>query len=196
MLAVRHAGTVNANANDMRVLPDKMPRPRLLYSLEPDPLENTAPDDKSESDTRRKGAGKRRWIFTGMLAAVFVFLIAGFFGSRPGSHAPAVLRKLIEAGTRSLSASPHSSATPDPVIVRFQPEMIHVSAIALGHPRLAVINDKPVSEGDVIIVHSPTHSVAVTLRVVKIADGRIELSDGSHVFTAHLTLPSAGLSGR
>ena len=174
----------------MRVLPDKMARPRLLYSLEPDIPESDAPAQKSES---RTPSGRSRWIFMGVL---FVFSVAALVLSRTSDHEPTVLRKLINAGTHRLSASPHSTAMPDPVIVQFQPEMIHVSAIALGHPRLAVINDKPVSEGDVIIVHAPTHSVAVTLRVVKIADGRIELSDGSHVFTAHLTLPSAGLKGR
>jgi hypothetical protein len=63
-----------------------------------------------------------------------------------------------------------------------------VTAIALGHPRLAVINNKPVTEGDTIVVHAPTRSVALTLRVVKISDGRIDFSDGTQVFSAQLTV--------
>jgi hypothetical protein len=65
-----------------------------------------------------------------------------------------------------------------------------VSAIALGHPRLAVINGRSVAEGDSITVHTPSHAVAVTLRVVKIADGRISLTDGTQVITTRLTVPA------
>jgi hypothetical protein len=69
-----------------------------------------------------------------------------------------------------------------------------VTSIALGHPRLAVINGKQVTEGDLITVHTPTRSIAVTLRVLEISDRQVKLSDGTQVITAHLS--KSGDSGR
>ena len=68
--------------------------------------------------------------------------------------------------------------------------MVRVSAIALGHPRLAVINGKTVTEGESVILQAPNSSLALILRVNRIGDGAIELSDGKQLFSAQLTIPS------
>ena len=68
--------------------------------------------------------------------------------------------------------------------------MVRVSAIALGHPRLAVINGKTIAEGDRVTLQAPNAAVALILRVVKIGDGSIDLSDGTKLFSAQLTIPS------
>jgi hypothetical protein len=39
-------------------------------------------------------------------------------------------------------------------------------------------------------LQSPNSSVALVLRVVKIGDGSIDLSDGKQMFSAQLTIPS------
>jgi hypothetical protein len=129
----------------------------------------------------------------GILAGVLLISIAGWIFSRHNfvDREAAAVRKLMHATTHSVSASPHSTVTPAaPIIVQISSDSLRVSAIALGHPRLAVINGKQVAEGDTVILHVPMRSVAITLRVVKIADGRLDLSDGMHVFTARLTVPS------
>lgn len=61
----------------MRVIWNKMPRPRLLNSVVPYIPESTEPDENSESRFRHKGAGilsgSSRWLFVGILAGAFVF---------------------------------------------------------------------------------------------------------------------------
>jgi hypothetical protein len=75
-------------------------------------------------------------------------------------------------------------------VIQLSADMVRVSAIALGHPRLAVINGKTVTEGDSVPLQAPNSSVALILRVVKIGDGSIDLSDGKQMFSAQLTIPS------
>ena len=168
-----------------------MPEERLLSSMDAEESEQT--EEGSESPFVLKGAGvfsgNGRWIYIGLFAGAFLFSVIGFiFVRHVKDDERSPFPMFVKAGTRSLAASPDSVATPAPVIVQLSADMVRVTAIALGHPRLAVINNKPVAEGDTIVVHAPTRSVALTLRVVKISDGRIDFSDGTQVFTAQLTL--------
>jgi hypothetical protein len=100
------------------------------------------------------------------------------------------MRRLIPVGTHRISGEGQASP-PEPIIVQLNENLIQVSTIALGHPRLAVINGKQVAEGDTITVHTPTRSVAMTLRVIDIADRKVKLSDGKQIITAHLTVAAA-----
>ena len=68
--------------------------------------------------------------------------------------------------------------------------MVRVSAIALGHPRLAVINGKTVTEGDSVTLQAPNSPVALILRIQKIGDGAIDMTDGKQLFSAQLSIPS------
>ena len=180
----------------MHLIPNKMPAPRLLSSVVSEIRERTAPGDEPRSRFVLKGVGifcgNGRAIFLGILAGVLLISTAGWIFSRHNfvDRESAAIRQLMHATTHSVSASPHSTATPPPIIVQIDSDILRVSAIALGHPRLAVINGKQVGEGDTVTIHTPMRSVAVTLRVIRIADGRIDLSDGVHVFTARLTVPS------
>ena len=95
-------------------------------------------------------------------------------------------RKLISVGTRMLSGATHPTLPPTPIVVQLNTDLIQVTSIALGHPRLAVINGKQIAEGDTIIVHTPARSVAITLRVLEISDRQVKLSDGTQLITVHL----------
>jgi CCR4-NOT transcriptional regulation complex NOT5 subunit len=180
----------------VHLIPNKMPAPRLLSSVVPEIRQSTKPGDEPASRFVLKGVGifcgNGRAIFAGILAGVLLISIAGWIFSRHNlvDRESAPVRKLMHATTHSVSASPHSTATPAPIIVQISSDSLRVSAIALGHPRLAVINGQQVAEGDTVTLHTPMRSVAVTLRVIRIADGRIDLSDGLHVLTARLTVPS------
>jgi hypothetical protein len=70
--------------------------------------------------------------------------------------------------------------------VQLSPELIRVTAIALGHPRLAIINGNEVMEGDTVTVKGYGGTVSVTLTVVKISEGKIDLTDGTRVITTRL----------
>jgi hypothetical protein len=71
--------------------------------------------------------------------------------------------------------------------VQISPDLLRVTAIALGHPRLAVINGKEVTEGDSVTVRAANGGIEVTLRVVKIGDGSIQLTDGSQIVTTRIS---------
>jgi len=65
--------------------------------------------------------------------------------------------------------------------------MLHVTSIALGEVRLAVVNSKPMSEGDSLNLKTPAG--VVTLRVTGIADGVVHFQYGGQAIDVKLLLP-------
>ena len=98
---------------------------------------------------------------------------------RKSKNGPLFLR-LILAATLFWAVGCKKAPPPVPKISL---ENVHVTAISLGHPRLAIINGKPRGEGDEIVASS------TRLRITKISDGEIELSNGVQVITARLEPP-------
>ena len=178
----------------MQLVPNQMPPERLLSSMEAQ--ESTSTETASDSPFVLKGAGMMsgngRWIYIGLLIGAMLISIVGFIFGRHGEKEGDRFRfpTFIKARTQSLTDSPVSAATPAPIVVQLSADMVRVSAIALGHPRLAVINGKTVTEGDSVTLQAPNASVALILRIVKIGDGSIELSDGKKMFSARLHIPS------
>lgn len=137
-------------------------------------------------------SGNGRVIVFGITAGVFLLLFAGFlFDRHQRSHGgqPLSFTKFIRARTHTISASPRELVPPAPVVVQIDEKLLHVSGIALGHPRLAVINGQSVTEGDSVKVSSANPTVTLLLRVLKIGDGRIDLTDGTQVITTRLFIP-------
>ena len=177
----------------MQLVPNQIPPERLITSM--DVQESRSVEDGSDSPFVLKGAGMMsgngRWMFVGAIMGAMLLSIGGIIFSR---HAQKERDEsgptFVKARTHSLAAGPGSAATPAPIVIQLSADMIRVSAIALGHPRLAVINGKTVAEGDGVTLQAPNSAVALILRVVKIGDGSIDLSDGTKMFSAQLTIPS------
>ena len=178
----------------MQLVPNHMPPERLISSME---AQESAPsEESSDSPFVLRGAGvlsgNGRWMFIGLTVGAILMSISGVIFSRFARddnghiHWP----KFIKARTYSI-ASAGSNAPPAPIIVQLGPEMVRVTAIALGHPRLAVVNGRALAEGDSVAVSKSNSPVALTLRVVKISDGRIDFSDGTNMFSARLTILTA-----
>lgn len=172
----------------MRLIAQKTPPPRLLITVVPEIRER--PPETVSVKSRLKSvslfSGNGRAIFLGIaLGAVLLSAISVLYVRRQAAlrHAEEEV-KLLAVSTRSISP-------PEPIMVKISADLIHVSAISLGHPRLAIINGQLVGEGEQIVLHTPTASISVSLRVQKISDGNIELSDGTQVITARLELSSA-----
>jgi hypothetical protein len=177
----------------MQLVPNQLPPERLIVSL--DAQESRVAEDGADSPFVLKGAGtmsgNSRWIFIGVIIGAILLSIGGIIytrlagkeGDRFGFHT------FIKARTHHL-AEPGSAASPAPIVIQLSPEMVRVSAIALGHPRLAVINGKTVAEGDNVHLQAPNASLGLILRVVKIGDGSIDLSDGTKTYSAQLTIPT------
>lgn len=130
-------------------------------------------------------SGNGRSIFFGIIIGALGIAFGGYlFSNHQQLDYPP--RKLLRVITHSVSSSPHSTATPEPVMVQIHPEAVHVTAISLGHPRLAVINGTSVAEGDSVVIHTPDTGVVVRLRVVSIGDGRVDLRNGKQLICARL----------
>jgi hypothetical protein len=170
----------------MDVVPNQIPQ-RLIHSLDVDETAPVAQVEKSSD------SGSRRGKYIALIVGATLVSAVGFifFGPHADKYGDRLnVPTFIKARTQGLIAAPDSAATPAQIVIELNADMIRVSAISLGHPRLAIINGKPVAEGENVRLQAPNSSVAVILRVVSIGDGRIDLSDGKKMFSARLTIPS------
>jgi len=177
----------------MQLVPNQIPPERLICSM--DAQESTSTEAVPDSPFVLKGAGmmsgNARWVFPGAMIGALLLSIGGIIFGR---HAMKEGERFgfptfIKARTHHL-AEAGSAEPPAPIVIELSTDMVRVSAIALGHPRLAVIIGKTVTEGDSVTLQAPNAPVALVLRVVKIGDGSIDLSDGKKMFSAQLTIPS------
>jgi hypothetical protein len=166
----------------MKLLPNQLPRPRLLTSIEASPPPEPVTPPRSKHRTP---------FIIGTLVISLVILAAAYFlyGRNAIGTEAYFVRRLIHVVTHTVSSGSQPSRPPEPVTVQLTADVVQVTAIALGHPRLAVINGKQVAEGDTITVHTPIRSVTITLRVLRISDRQVELSDGTQRVVARLVVP-------
>jgi hypothetical protein len=183
----------------MKLMPNELPRPRLLTSIYETPTTASATPDGSRSDLKASFFRRHRRAFlVGALAGALLIALGIYFLYRQNAMSTEAyfVRRLVSVATHTISSGSHPSRPPAPVVVEWNIDVVQVTGIALGHPRLAVINGRQVAEGDTIIVHTPTHSVSVRLRVLRIADGQVELSDGTQVMVARLVVPPPSSTSR
>jgi hypothetical protein len=161
---------VRARKIAMRIMWKSSPSPRLLNTVASDVARNKAenPTGKFSLKSASLFSGNGRAIFVGILVGAAILSILGITYTRHQAH-----KRQREAGAAAITTANLTS-------------QIHVSAISLGQPRLAIVNGKQVTEGESITISTPDQLTTARLRIVKIADGRIELSDGTQVITAHL----------
>ena len=177
----------------MQLVPNQIPPERLITSMEAQ--ERTPVVEVSDSPFVLKGAGmmsgNSRWIFIGSMIGAILLSVGGiiFTHYRDKDSERLHFPTFIKARTNNVAALGSNEPAPA-IVIRLSADMVRVSAIALGHPRLAVINGKTVTEGDSVALQAPNSAVALILRVVKIGDGSIELSDGKQIFSAQLTIPT------
>jgi len=178
----------------MQLVPNQLPPERLLVSMEAQ--ESRPAVDGSDSPFVLKGAGamsgNSRWLFIGAVVGAMLLSVAGIvvrqYRDKNGDslHFPT----FIKARTSGLAAA-GTKELPPAIVIQLSADMVRVSAISLGHPRLAVINGKTITEGDDVVLQAPGSSVALILRVTKIGDGSIQLSDGKNLYNAQITIHSS-----
>ena len=175
----------------MNVVPNTSASPRLLNSVAPEiaPTKDVRPADASHLSRSTLGLSNGTAIFVGFFVAAGLMASGAFFlRDRPGTHkVEPETPKLVNSATQTVTASTQPETTPAPIIVHLTEDLFHVTAISLGHPRLAVINGQQVGEGDRFTVRAPNRAVAVSLRVVKIGDGRIDLTYGQEAISVRLS---------
>jgi hypothetical protein len=170
----------------MRLVSQKAPTPRLLSTVVPD-LREKLPERasmRSRIKTVSLFSGNGRAIFFGIVLGAALLCTVGVFYAR---HQTA--RRHAEEERQLLTVSTHSISMAQPIIIKISADLIHVTAISLGHPRLAIINGHQRGEGEQITIHTPSANIALTLRILKISDGQIDLSDGTQTISARLEMP-------
>lgn len=176
----------------MKLLPTDNPGPRLLYTaaLEPPPSSTPADGARVKSKLKRAGefGGNGRAIILGILLGGLGMSATGYVFTR--FHPPDLqlesFRRFLAVRTHKIAEHTPSAGVGSLLKVQLSPELIRVTAIALGHPRLAIINGNEVMEGDTVTVKGYGGTVSVTLTVVKIAEGKVDLTDGTRVIITRL----------
>ena len=69
-------------------------------------------------------------------------------------------------------------------LIPVTPDMLYVSAIALGKPNLAIVNGRELSEGDWLAVRTQLGNASIQL--TQIEDGMVRFRHGGETITAKL----------
>jgi hypothetical protein len=175
----------------MDLVPPAGESPRLLNTAALAVRPTTGKQDRnSKFRLARSGlfTGNGRAIFMGLLLGALV-ITGGAYVFRHHQQAQAdfdAFRKFVAVRTQTVAPAAKPIPHEPTISVQISPDLLRVTAIALGHPRLAIINGKEVTEGDSVTVGAANGAIQVTLRVVKIGDGSIELTDGSQIVTTRM----------
>jgi len=72
------------------------------------------------------------------------------------------------------------------ILIPLSPDLIHVTSIALGNPRLTIVNGKRLAEEDWLVVKTPKGEASV--RVISIQDGFVRFKHGGETIDSRLQL--------
>lgn len=81
------------------------------------------------------------------------------------------------------SAKDPLAGRPGP-LVPVSPDLVHVTSVAMGTPRLAIANGKQLEEGDWLVVNAPMG--AASLRVISIQEGLVRFRHGGETIDVKL----------
>jgi len=157
----------------------RKPQPRLLQSAV------TNPELQSAAGATGQGPGlspARRIALIGGIILVFLLLAGGVFYWIQSERYPVV----VTIGVPDRGAPQDPLAKRGGPLVPVNPEMLHVSSIALGNPRLTIVNGKRLAEGDWLVVSTPVG--AASLRCIQIEDGFVRFRHGGETLAAKLQL--------
>jgi hypothetical protein len=181
----------------MQLVPNTSAAPRLLNTAALDVDRAAAKPEEAASNHKLARSsifsGNGRAIFLGLLVGSLAVAAAGYVFAQHhtfGNELEAV-RKFFVVRTATVKAAPPPAEKKPPLTVQISPALLRVTAIALGHPRIAIINGQEVTEGDSITVRAPDRAISVTLQVVKISEAGIALTDGTHIVTTRLPVEQA-----
>lgn len=96
-----------------------------------------------------------------------------------------------------VAISPPDGRDKDPLgkqgaLVPVSPDLLHVTSIALGNPRLTIVNGKRLAEEDWLVVKTPVGEASV--RVISIQDGLVRFKHGGETIDARLQVVQASPS--
>lgn len=162
----------NPEDPELRMAPNEKPRPRLLGTA----ASSAAPLAPPEPAPRRRRSFFLTLLLVFVAAAVTGAIVAGadyLFGPELSAKSPPI--SVLKPLRRALP-------TPPSPPLEVPETALHVTAIMLGAPPLAIVNGKQLSEGDWLEVRMDAGVTA--LHVVKIEDGFVRFAYSGHTVEA------------
>lgn len=156
---------------------ERKPQPRLLQSAVTNAELQSAP---GPTDQGSGLSSARRIALIGGIILLFLLLAGGVTYWIRAERYPVV----VTIGVPDRGASQDPLGKRAGPLVPVNPEMLHVSSIALGNPRLTIVNGKRLAEGDWLIVSTPVGAASV--RCVQIEDGIVRFRHGGETLSAKL----------
>jgi hypothetical protein len=168
--------TPSPEDRDQQVVQRSEPNSRIIYS---DSIQ-AEPPASSEVVEDESATGRNLLTVLILLLGFAAFAAGGIYWYQ-ARHFPIVVA----------ITPPDQPAHPDPLgkqgaLVPVSPDMFHVTSIALGNPRLTIVNGKRLAEEDWLVVKTPVGEASV--RVISIMDGMVRFKHGGETIDAPLQI--------
>jgi hypothetical protein len=157
------------------VAPEK-PKPRLL-----DTAISLTPPGTGAAKPSTTRSGRKLLVFLVATVAIGAVAAGAIYWVRYEESVPQRPISVLKSIRQTMPTPPRPP-------LRVSSDLLHVSAIALGEVRLAIVNGKQLTEGDWLEVRTPDGVAA--LRVVKIEDGLVHFGYAGETIDAKLTTPA------
>jgi hypothetical protein len=166
--------TPNPGGEGLQVVRRAEPHSRIIYSDSIQAEQQT----EQEVDAEEESTGKRFVVVLLILFALAAFAAGSIYWYQT-RHFPVVVA----------IAPPDRPLHPDPLgnrgrLVPISPDVLHVTSIAMGKPRLTIVNGKRLAEEDWLVVKTPSGEASV--RVLSIEDGLVRFKHGGETIDARL----------
>ena len=150
------------------------PHSRRIYS---DSIQ-AEPQTASEVDAE-ESPSSRNFLVTLLVLLGFATFAAGAIYWYQARHFPVVVAISPPDPIRDKDALGKPG-----VLVPVSPDLLHVTSIAMGNPRLTIVNGKRLAEEDWLVVK--TAAGEASLRVISIQDGLVKFKHGGETLDARL----------
>ena len=164
--------TPNPDDEGLRTVQRSEPLSRPIYSesIQADPQTSEVRDDESSSSSQL--------LVTLLVLLGFAVFAAGAIYWYQTRHFPVVVAISPPDGRDNVSLGKEATLIP------VSPDLIHVTSIALGNPRLAIVNGKRLAEEDWLVLKTAQGEASV--RVMSIMDGMVRFKHGGETIEARL----------
>ncbi len=169
--------TTPSDDEGLRMVRDDKPRPRLFQ----EGISASERDVVAASTTQggRFFNAKRIAATLGIVAAAIIVGL-GVIYWKASDRYPVV----VAIGLPDGDAQGDPLANRSGPLVPVEPAMLQVTSIALGEPRLAIVNGRPLAEGEWMLVD--TRLGAASVRVIAIQDGLVRFRHGGETIDVKL----------
>ena len=156
----------------LRVVQRPEPHSRVIYS------DSIQADPQTVREIGEDESPPRHLLVSLLVLLGFAIFAAGGIYWYQTRHFPVVV-----------AISPPDEPNTDPLekqakLIPLSPDLIHVTSIALGNPRLAIVNGKRLAEQDWLVIKTAQGEASV--RVLSITDGMVRFKHGGETIDARL----------